>query len=256
MNNPPDCLPSRTLAIAVAGDSAAVAVRRSAADIVQCAQQVGHAHSRHMLPLVTATLAQAGCALHELDGIVFEAGPGGFTTLRVACALAQGFGMALGVPVCPVGSLEAAAVSLLRACGETARGHVLVATDARVGECYLGVYEVTTDAGTGSAQARSLVEVAAVAPEQVCSTLRFWGARDGELRVVGDAWHTHGEVAHTMAELGLAGSAAGADAIALAMLAGAPAARWLDPTEAVPQYVRAKVALDVAEQRALRAARG
>src|SRR5690606_40678931 len=102
------------LAIAVFGESASVALRRGDApgELEVAHESMGHSHSGRILPLVSRVLAAAGCGPQDLAGVAFEAGPGGFTSLRVACALAQGFGLALGIPVCPVGSLDALAVSL------------------------------------------------------------------------------------------------------------------------------------------------
>src|SRR5690606_24053825 len=102
------------LAIAIFGESASVALHRgdSPGALALAQESVGQAHSARILPLVSRVLEESGCTPAELAGVAFEAGPGAFTSLRVACAMAQGFGLALGIPVCPVGSLETAAVSL------------------------------------------------------------------------------------------------------------------------------------------------
>lgn len=255
--------PGPLLAIAVFGESASVALRRgdSPAGLALAHESVGQAHSARILPLVSRVLSESGCAPADLGGVAFEAGPGAFTSLRVACAMAQGFGLALGVPVCPVGSLETAAVSLAldvaRAKGEDAGAHrVFVANDARMGECYFGVFGVEIRISRGCATVATLLEAGCAAPDEVAAALERFSARFPGLAFAGDARERHDALAERVAGLGLPSTAAHADAAAIAMIAAAPGAGWMDPADAAPRYVREKVALDVDEQRALRAARG
>lgn len=249
------------LAIAVFGESASVALRRGdgSPDLLVAGEVVAQSHSGRMLPLVSALLARADCSPAELAGIAFEAGPGGFTSLRVACALAQGFGIALGIPVCPVGTLEAAAVSLVqaRAAGtvDANEACVLVANDARMGECYFGVFDVMVEPKLCRAGFSTLLSVACATPGRVSDALAHWARQRPGLCVTGDAHRSHDDVAAELARLGITPVDAHADAAAIAMLAAGAAVEWLDPVDAAPRYVREKVALDVDEQRALRAVR-
>ena len=84
---------------------------------------------------IDALLADAGIDLGMLDGIAFGRGPGSFTGLRVATAVAQGFGLALGTPLLPVSSLAAVAQRLWREHGVE---HSLVCIDARMKEVFWG----------------------------------------------------------------------------------------------------------------------
>lgn len=73
-----------------------------------------------------------------LDGIACCVGPGGFTGVRVAVGYAQGLGIASGLPVAPVSSLDALAWQL----GDTDHdGRLWVALDARMGELYAACYQ-------------------------------------------------------------------------------------------------------------------
>lgn len=58
---------------------------------------------------VEALLAEAGCALAEVDAFAALAGPGSFTGIRVGLAAAKALGEACGKPVLAVSNLEALA---------------------------------------------------------------------------------------------------------------------------------------------------
>lgn len=94
----------------------------------------GQTHSQLLLPMCQDLLAEAGFALNQLDGIAFGAGPGSFTGLRIACAVAQGLALGADVPVYGVSSLLALAEA-------SAAPRVIACLDARMGEVYHAVYE-------------------------------------------------------------------------------------------------------------------
>jgi len=113
-------------------------------------------HTERLLPLVDEVLKAGGLAAADLDAVAFGAGPGAFTGLRVACGVAQGLAWALEKPVVAVSNLQAAA---LRLRGTEASGIALIALDARMGECYVGVYDLS------EAIPRALTEPELVKPE-------------------------------------------------------------------------------------------
>ncbi len=92
------------------------------------------AHAEQLMPLVTATLAGAGRRLADIGLIVVGVGPGPFTGLRVGVVTAQTLGLALGVPVRGVCSLDAVAA------GHAAEGEFLAVSDARRREVYWARY--------------------------------------------------------------------------------------------------------------------
>jgi len=101
------------------------------------------ASSARVLPLAQALLAQAGLSFAQLDAIAFCAGPGAFTGLRTACAVAQGLAYAHGRPVLPLDSLMLVAEDA--AAQGMCQGPIWVAMDARMDEVYAAAYE--RDAG-------------------------------------------------------------------------------------------------------------
>ena len=92
-----------------------------------------------VLGMVAELLEQAGLALARLDMIAFGRGPGAFTGVRLAVAVAQGLGFAAGIPLLPVSDLRALAQRALAQQGAPVR--TLICQDARMGEVYWGCFE-------------------------------------------------------------------------------------------------------------------
>jgi tRNA threonylcarbamoyladenosine biosynthesis protein TsaB len=96
-------------------------------------------HAELVLPWADALLASAGLARSQLDAIAVGRGPGAFTGVRLAIALAQGMALALDRPVLPISTL--AALAMQAKGDETApEAPILAAIDARMGEVYLGIF--------------------------------------------------------------------------------------------------------------------
>jgi tRNA threonylcarbamoyladenosine biosynthesis protein TsaB len=117
---------------ALARCSAAVVVD---GDVAALRQAVGGRGQAATLPvMVRAVLSQAGLKAGALDGVAVTVGPGSFTGLRAAIALAQGVALASGRPVVGVTVAEALADRLRM----SLRGRALwVAIDSRRGRIFL-----------------------------------------------------------------------------------------------------------------------
>jgi tRNA threonylcarbamoyladenosine biosynthesis protein TsaB len=93
-----------------------------------------------LMPAVAAVLADAAVPLERVGRIVCGAGPGSFTSLRIAGGIAKGLALAVGLPLVPVSSL-----ALLVASREGfAPGRYLGAIDALRGEHYVAGFELTS----------------------------------------------------------------------------------------------------------------
>ena len=190
-------------------------------------------HSEAILRDVRALLAEAGLSAGMLDAVAFGAGPGAFTGLRLACGLAQGIALAVGLGVVAVGSLQALAL-------QTGAARAFVATDARMGEIYSAAFELDRD-GVPT----QLGEVRCSAPIDVELPPGDWFA-------AGSAFKVWPEVL----EQGFMGRWLGIDpelmprAEEVARLAAVAIGRGqlLAPEHAAPLYVRDKVALTTAER--------
>ena len=101
--------------------------------------------SATLIPVVMALLADAGLKLGDLQAIAFGRGPGSFTGLRTACAVAQGLAFGAnggaGIPVLPVDTLMAVAeeARLNQAFVEDSP-HITALLDARMDEMYVQQY--------------------------------------------------------------------------------------------------------------------
>jgi len=86
----------------------------------------GHDGER-LMPALVQLLRETGAATHDLQRIVCGGGPGGFTSLRIAAAIAKGLAESLGVELWAVSSLALLAAGERGELGEAwhARGAVM-----------------------------------------------------------------------------------------------------------------------------------
>ncbi len=102
--------------------------------VVERAAELPNGSSEWLLPNLNELLYEAGVTLKMLDGIAFGAGPGSFTGLRLAAGCAQGLAYGLDLPVLGIGTLAALAL----ASGE-AKAYACL--DARMNEVYVAAYD-------------------------------------------------------------------------------------------------------------------
>lgn len=94
----------------------------------------GQRQSEMLLPMVDELLGGSGLVVGELDGIAFGQGPGSFTGLRIACGVTQGLALGAGLPVVGVSTL----LAMAEAAGAE---RAVCCLDARMGEIYHAAYE-------------------------------------------------------------------------------------------------------------------
>ena len=91
-----------------------------------------------LMPAVAEVLAEAAMPVGRVERIVCGAGPGSFTSLRIAGGIAKGLALAGGVPLVPLSSLAL----LVASRGVLEPGRYLGAIDALRGEHYVAMFEV------------------------------------------------------------------------------------------------------------------
>jgi tRNA threonylcarbamoyladenosine biosynthesis protein TsaB len=91
--------------------------------------------SAYLMRLIDTVCAQVRCRISDLGGFAVSLGPGGFTSLRVGLATAQGLAMATGKPLLGCSTFEA-----LVAMAAGWYGTVCPMLEARRGEVYAAFY--------------------------------------------------------------------------------------------------------------------
>jgi tRNA threonylcarbamoyladenosine biosynthesis protein TsaB len=225
----------KLLAFDTSTDVLSVAVRHG--DRIVAHSGAGGAQaSSTLIPLIRRLLAEAGLTLAELDAIAFGRGPGSFTGLRTACAVAQGLGFGAGVPLLPIDTLHAVADEARHRFGAL---RVVALLDARMDQVYAAHYAFDADDDAAAAAVPELL-----APEQV-EVPEGWA-------LVGNAFVPYGErLRGGTARHPVLPTADALLRLAPALLAAGGAAA---PADAWPLYVRDKVAQTTEERAALKAA--
>lgn len=210
-----------------------IAVRRG--DIVLERQGAGGANaSSTLIPAIQALLAQAGVALAQLEAVVFGHGPGSFTGLRTACSVAQGLAFGVDVPVLGVDTLLAVAEDARFREGAT---QVVALLDARMDQVYAGAYAFADGAW------RQERAVALSSPQDVTLPAGW--------TLAGNAFDAYGARLPAGPRVAAQPTAAALLRLAPALLAAGAA---VPAAQALPLYIRDKVAQTTEERAAARAA--
>jgi tRNA threonylcarbamoyladenosine biosynthesis protein TsaB len=235
----------KLLAIETATEACSIAVLVDGA-VIERFEIAPRRHTELALPWAEALLAEAGIAKAQLDAIAVGRGPGAFTGVRLAIALAQGIALALDRPLLPVSTLAALAAGLPLPLAREGRGEgdrILAAIDARMGEIYIASFQRDGDG------------LAATSDEIVI-------APDAYIPPDGMGWHGVGTgfsasdgalVACLQGRLATVDATALPHAADVARLGALAFARGeaIAPERIEPAYLRNNVALTIAEQQAL-----
>jgi tRNA threonylcarbamoyladenosine biosynthesis protein TsaB len=238
----------KLLAFDTSTDALSIAVSRddgAFAGLWQLQGAGGAKASAGLIAGVLELMQQSGLVLGELDAICFGCGPGSFTGLRTACAVAQGLAFGANVPVLPVNSLLAVAEEARHSglAGQPS-GQVSALLDARMDEIYVAHYAFQGTTWT-ELQAAHLLhpENVALPPSTLVPT------------AAGNAFVVYGPRLTALGE-GVARITALPQATAMLRLAPQLLAqgRAVPAAQALPTYVRDKVAQTTAERAAIKAA--
>jgi tRNA threonylcarbamoyladenosine biosynthesis protein TsaB len=231
------------LAIETSTESCSVALLHGGA-LIERSELAPRRHAELVLPMAESLLAEAGLKRAQLDGIAVGRGPGAFTGVRLAISVAQGLAFALDLPVVTVSSLAALAMQAPQ--NDAA---ILAVMDARMGEVYACAFEKGTEAINARLNClRPLFEErVARAEDLVLPHAANWN-------VIGSGWDAYRDALRAR----LPGEPAWvkgdvfpqARDVARLALPQFEAGHALPPEQALPVYLRDKVALTVAEREA------
>lgn len=99
---------------------------------------MGASREDSLMPAVREVLSASGFAMRDVHAIVCGAGPGSFTSLRIAAAMAKGFAQAGNLPLYAIPSMMLAALELRAQSGE-----YLLHSDALRGERFVQRFRVS-----------------------------------------------------------------------------------------------------------------
>lgn len=237
------------LALETATEHCSVALLRVAADgrhdVIARRLHAPRQQTELLLPMIDEVLTEAGIRLDDLDALAYSCGPGAFTGVRIAAAVAQGLALGADLPVVAVSSLQALAQGAYRVHGAQA---VLASFDARMQEIYAGAYLLDAN-GLMQAQTAEVATPPATLPEALClawATLVDAALAPAQAAAsvgAGSGWATYGDllggqlpVAQVDAEL-----PPDAEDVARLALPLVLAGRAVAPEQALPVYLRDNV---------------
>lgn len=206
--------------------------------VTERSELVGQRHSEALMAMLDALLKEAGITIRQIDGIAFGKGPGSFTGVRIACGVAQGLALGTGVNVAGVCTL----LALAEAAG---KDKVIAALDARMGELYLAAYEKRN-----GAWAETIAPCLCRAEDAPAVAGAGWFGAGSGFAVNPSAGPGQTLQARYGAQLaGLdAGAVPQAGAVARLGARDFAAGKAQDAAQALPLYLRDKVALKTSER--------
>ena len=128
-----------TLALDAATSAASVAVFQDGTLLAEATLDTRNRDEERLMPAIAETLARSATAPGQVTRVVCGSGPGSFTSLRIAAAIAKGLSLSLGAELWVASSL-----ALVVAGSDATRqpGRYLACLDAMRGEWYVRLFHV------------------------------------------------------------------------------------------------------------------
>ncbi len=167
-----------TLAIDASTYIGTVAVLRDRALVAEGEAVMRGEQEERLMPAVVATLGEAGCSARDVTRVICGAGPGSFTSLRIAGAIAKGIVMGSGERADGLYAVSSLALIVAGRSAQLEPGRWLALLDAMRGERYATLYEVGSGGSVGEVQRLGLIAEGDVANECTRLGARAIGPRE------------------------------------------------------------------------------
>lgn len=147
-------------------------------------------HTKLILPMIDALMAEAQLKPQQLDAVALSRGPGSFTGVRIATGVAHGIAFGADVPVVLISTLAAIAQGFFNRHADVGGGVSeaavsFTAMDARMDEIFWGVYR------------RNELGLAAIIGDEAVTPAAEAVFPDMAGVGVGSGWAAHGETLAT-----------------------------------------------------------
>ena len=152
------------LALEFSSEQRSVALARDGIVLAEAVETGGY-RVTNAFGLISRVLAQAGISRAAVEAVAVGLGPGSYTGIRAAIAVAQGWQLARGIKLLGVSSAEC-----LAAQAPAILGRVNVVIDAQRGEFYLAAWEHSA-AGCKAVLPLAIVPAAAIATCQAAGEI-------------------------------------------------------------------------------------
>lgn len=139
-----------------------MAIVRQATGVFERTLLMGPSQDDLLLPAIDEVLRDAGASIRDVDAVACGSGPGSFTSLRIAAAVAKGLSVAQSVALHALPSFLLAAIEL-----RDVPGQYLLHSDALRGERYAQSYTVHTD---GAVRAETTLQRLSLAGTEAAAT--------------------------------------------------------------------------------------
>src|SRR5215468_1971051 len=127
--------PETILALDCSSAACSAALWRRGAVAAHRYRAMTRGHAEALMPMLAATVAEAGETFHALTAVAVTVGPGAFTGIRIGLAAARGIGLVAAIPVVGVTTFAAVAEAIPEA--ERVDRDILALLDSKRGDVFV-----------------------------------------------------------------------------------------------------------------------
>lgn len=123
------------LAIDTANEYLSLAIKTTH-KIFNYQEKIGNKQSEYILPAIQNLLTKAEINLNDISAIAYNAGPGGFTGLRIGLSCAISLAYSLDCKLYPIHMFQMYAYQV-----QTTSQYTIITLDAKLGQLYIAIFD-------------------------------------------------------------------------------------------------------------------